>query len=193
MRLAGTAAGNAFAERIFIRPKMAGHRFVDHDHIVPVRCVRGSKDTALPELYPDRFKVTRTYGFGIDQRLLSRRRRGPAFDHDRMAAAKRPNRETRGNRRALYSRQHSQAFLQSSEEGKLLIGPLVFRPGQAQPAGQQPVHAPAGIAVSEALQTALERLGGALSTEEMRRLNYEVDGRKRAVADVVRTWRQGKG
>jgi osmoprotectant transport system permease protein len=43
------------------------------------------------------------------------------------------------------------------------------------------------------LQTVLQRLGNALSTEEMRRLNYEVDGRHRAVADVVRAWRQGKG
>ena len=51
----------------------------------------------------------------------------------------------------------------------------------------------AALAESPVLQTALQRLGGALSTEEMRRLNYEVDGRKRAVADVVREWRQGKG
>jgi osmoprotectant transport system permease protein len=39
----------------------------------------------------------------------------------------------------------------------------------------------------------LQHLAGAISTEEMRRLNYEVDGRKRAVADVVREWRQTKG
>ncbi|HEX8474252.1 MAG TPA: ABC transporter permease/substrate-binding protein [Pyrinomonadaceae bacterium] len=38
-----------------------------------------------------------------------------------------------------------------------------------------------------------EQLGGVISTEEMRRLNYEVDGRKRAASDVVREWRQGKG
>src|SRR5439155_6026601 len=125
VRLALAATADAFAERLFIRPKMTGHRFVDHDDIVPVRCVRGSKDTALPELYSDRFKVIRTYGFGIDQRLLSRRRRGPAFDHNRMAAAKRQNRETRGNRRDLYSRQRSQAFFQSLEEGTLLIWPPV--------------------------------------------------------------------
>jgi osmoprotectant transport system permease protein len=43
------------------------------------------------------------------------------------------------------------------------------------------------------LQTVLQRLGNTLSTEEMRRLNYEVDGRQRAAADVVRAWRQGKG
>ena len=43
---------------------MAGHRFIDHDDSVPVRCVGGSKDSALPELYPQRFKVARTYGFG---------------------------------------------------------------------------------------------------------------------------------
>ncbi|MGH9944264.1 MAG: ABC transporter permease/substrate-binding protein [Pyrinomonadaceae bacterium] len=40
-----------------------------------------------------------------------------------------------------------------------------------------------------ALREALRRLGGALSTEEMRRLNYEVDGRQRRVAEVVREWR----
>ena len=51
----------------------------------------------------------------------------------------------------------------------------------------------AALAQSPVLQGALQRLGGALSTEEMRRLNYEVDGRKRVVADVVRAWRQGKG
>lgn len=39
----------------------------------------------------------------------------------------------------------------------------------------------------------LRRLAGSISTEEMRRLNYEVDGNKRAAADVVREWRQAKG
>jgi osmoprotectant transport system permease protein len=39
----------------------------------------------------------------------------------------------------------------------------------------------------------LQRLSGSISTEEMRRLNYEVDGRKRPAADVVREWRQAKG
>jgi osmoprotectant transport system permease protein len=39
----------------------------------------------------------------------------------------------------------------------------------------------------------LQRLAGAISTEEMRGLNYKVDGEKRAVADVVREWRQSKG
>lgn len=38
-----------------------------------------------------------------------------------------------------------------------------------------------------------QRLAGAISTEEMRRLNYEVDGNKRAPADVVREWLKGKG
>ena len=44
-----------------------------------------------------------------------------------------------------------------------------------------------------ALRDVLQRLGGAISTEEMRALNYEVDGEKRAVADVVRAWRARKG
>ena len=42
------------------------------------------------------------------------------------------------------------------------------------------------------LAAALRRLAGTITTEEMRRLNYEVDGRKRAIAEVVREWRQGK-
>ncbi len=37
---------------------------------------------------------------------------------------------------------------------------------------------------------ALLGLGGVLSTEQMRRLNYEVDGKKRDVAEVVRGWRR---
>jgi osmoprotectant transport system permease protein len=40
---------------------------------------------------------------------------------------------------------------------------------------------------------AMRLLSGRISTDEMRRLNYEVDGRKRAAADVVREWRQSKG
>jgi osmoprotectant transport system permease protein len=39
----------------------------------------------------------------------------------------------------------------------------------------------------------LQRLAGSISTEEMRRLNYEVDGKKRAAADVVREWLRAKG
>jgi osmoprotectant transport system permease protein len=38
------------------------------------------------------------------------------------------------------------------------------------------------------MREVLQRLAGAISTEEMRRLNYEVDGNKRAPADVVREW-----
>jgi len=44
-----------------------------------------------------------------------------------------------------------------------------------------------------AAREALARLAGALSTEEMRRLNYEVDGRKRAASEVVREWMLSKG
>jgi osmoprotectant transport system permease protein len=39
----------------------------------------------------------------------------------------------------------------------------------------------------------LQKLAGSISTEEMRRLNYEVDGKKRAAADVVREWLRAKG
>ncbi len=44
-----------------------------------------------------------------------------------------------------------------------------------------------------AAREVLQRLAGSISTEEMRRLNYEVDGNKRAAADVVREWRRAKG
>ena len=43
------------------------------------------------------------------------------------------------------------------------------------------------------MRDALQKLAGSISTEEMRRLNYEVDGNKRAPADVVREWLKGKG
>ncbi|HKG15428.1 MAG TPA: glycine betaine ABC transporter substrate-binding protein [Pyrinomonadaceae bacterium] len=38
------------------------------------------------------------------------------------------------------------------------------------------------------MREVLQSLAGSISTEEMRRLNYEVDGNKRAAADVVREW-----
>jgi osmoprotectant transport system permease protein len=43
-----------------------------------------------------------------------------------------------------------------------------------------------------ALVAALGRLAGSITTEEMRLLNYEVDGQKRAIPDVVREWRRAK-
>ncbi|HWS85686.1 MAG TPA: ABC transporter permease/substrate-binding protein [Pyrinomonadaceae bacterium] len=39
----------------------------------------------------------------------------------------------------------------------------------------------------------LQRLDGSISTEEMRRLNYEVDGNKRPAAEVVREWLRSRG
>lgn len=39
-----------------------------------------------------------------------------------------------------------------------------------------------------ALQEILSRVGNAITTEEMRRLNYEVDANKRTPAEVVREW-----
>jgi osmoprotectant transport system permease protein len=44
------------------------------------------------------------------------------------------------------------------------------------------------LARSEIISQTIESLGKAISTEEMRRLNYEVDGNKRAPKDVVREW-----
>jgi glycine betaine/choline ABC-type transport system substrate-binding protein len=43
------------------------------------------------------------------------------------------------------------------------------------------------------VQNILARLNGAISPDDMRNLNYEVDGKKRTVAEVVRQWRQSKG
>ncbi len=40
-----------------------------------------------------------------------------------------------------------------------------------------------------AVKEILSRLANAISTEEMRRLNYEVDGNKRSPAEVIREWR----
>ena len=44
-----------------------------------------------------------------------------------------------------------------------------------------------------ALAEALQKLGGAISTDEMRKLNYEVDGRKHDPKNVVREWLKAKG
>jgi glycine betaine/choline ABC-type transport system substrate-binding protein len=44
-----------------------------------------------------------------------------------------------------------------------------------------------------ALAAALSRLAGTITTDEMRLLNHEVDGQKRAIPDVVREWRRGEG
>lgn len=44
------------------------------------------------------------------------------------------------------------------------------------------------LARSPVVQDVLESLRNAISTEEMRRLNYEVDGNKRAPKEVVREW-----
>jgi glycine betaine/choline ABC-type transport system substrate-binding protein len=39
----------------------------------------------------------------------------------------------------------------------------------------------------------MRKLSGAISTDEIRRLNYEVDGNKRDQKDVVREWLKAKG
>jgi osmoprotectant transport system substrate-binding protein/osmoprotectant transport system permease protein len=44
-----------------------------------------------------------------------------------------------------------------------------------------------------ALQEVLGKLANAISTEEMRRLNYEIDGKKRDPKEVVKEWLKGKG
>ena len=44
-----------------------------------------------------------------------------------------------------------------------------------------------------ALQEVLAKLANAISTDEMRRLNYEIDGKKRDPKEVVKEWLRGKG
>src|SRR6266404_2558949 len=44
-----------------------------------------------------------------------------------------------------------------------------------------------------ALADVLKQLNNAISTDEMRRLNYEIDGKKRDKKDVVREWLASKG
>lgn len=44
-----------------------------------------------------------------------------------------------------------------------------------------------------ALQEMLGKLANAISTDEMRRLNYEIDGKKRDPKEVVKEWLKGKG
>ena len=46
---------------------------------------------------------------------------------------------------------------------------------------------------SEILNETFQRLNGAISTEEMRRLNYEVVGDKRAPKDAAGDWIKQKG
>ena len=49
------------------------------------------------------------------------------------------------------------------------------------------------LARTPALAETFARLARSIPTEEMRRLNYEVDGRRRTVAEVAGEWRRGKG
>jgi osmoprotectant transport system permease protein len=44
-----------------------------------------------------------------------------------------------------------------------------------------------------ALPEVLAKLANAISTDEMRRLNYEIDGKKRDPKEVVKEWLKGKG
>ena len=50
----------------------------------------------------------------------------------------------------------------------------------------------AALARTPAAREVLGLLAGAITTDEMQRLNYEVDGRGRPFAEVVREWRRGK-
>jgi glycine betaine/choline ABC-type transport system substrate-binding protein len=49
------------------------------------------------------------------------------------------------------------------------------------------------LARVEQLRDVLSKLAQAISTDEMRQLNYEVDANKRAQAEVVREWLKKKG
>jgi glycine betaine/choline ABC-type transport system substrate-binding protein len=56
-----------------------------------------------------------------------------------------------------------------------------------------PVVRRAALKRFPALGEALRRLGGTISVEEMRELNFQVDGERRPVKEVVRSWLAGKG
>lgn len=49
------------------------------------------------------------------------------------------------------------------------------------------------LARTPQLREAIARMGGAISTDEMRQLNYEIDGNKRDPKELVRTWLAQKG
>jgi glycine betaine/choline ABC-type transport system substrate-binding protein len=49
------------------------------------------------------------------------------------------------------------------------------------------------LAKTPALQEVLTKLANAISTEEMRRLNYEIDGNKRDLKEVVKEWLAKRG
>jgi osmoprotectant transport system substrate-binding protein len=49
-----------------------------------------------------------------------------------------------------------------------------------------PIVRPEALQQAYGMQTALEQLTGRISTQDMRRMNYAVDGEKREVSDVVR-------
>lgn len=46
---------------------------------------------------------------------------------------------------------------------------------------------------AETLKTTFEKLRNAISTEEMRRLNYEVDGKRRTSREVAADWLKDNG
>ena len=56
-----------------------------------------------------------------------------------------------------------------------------------------PVVRQATLQKYPALRDLLKQLGGILSVDEMRKLNYAVDGEKRQAKDVAREFLRGKG
>ncbi|HWN10987.1 MAG TPA: glycine betaine ABC transporter substrate-binding protein [Pyrinomonadaceae bacterium] len=52
---------------------------------------------------------------------------------------------------------------------------------------------PTALTAVPTLAEVLKKLAGAISTDEMRQLNYEVDANKRGQAEVVREWIKSKG
>jgi osmoprotectant transport system substrate-binding protein len=55
-----------------------------------------------------------------------------------------------------------------------------------------PVVSSKGVAKLSVLQAALSTLAGAVTDDDMRRLNYEIDGKRRDIAKVVKEFRQEK-
>jgi osmoprotectant transport system substrate-binding protein len=56
-----------------------------------------------------------------------------------------------------------------------------------------PIVRPEALRKVAGMQAVFDALAGRISTNDMRRMNYAVDGEKRDVVDVVRSFRESKG
>jgi len=85
------------------------------------------------------------------------------------------------------------AFATDGRIAALDLKPLEDDRGFFPPYQAAPVVRSDALRDHPALRGALELLGGRLDDETMQRLNYEVDGKGRAPADVAREWLESEG